>query len=50
MRSFYLRHILRPLFADFAVEYVHQVDRLIHGKMMQQDWIGKARGTPEKEL
>ena len=32
-----------PWFADYAIEYVHQVDRLVHGKLMQPNFIQQAR-------
>jgi len=53
MRTFYLRHILDPLFrwsffhvplfADYAVEYVHRVERQVHGLLMHPDYIQQAR-------
>ena len=32
-----------PQFADYAVEFVHQVERRIHGKLMQPDYIQQMR-------
>ena len=52
MRLFYLRildalfrwcwlHV--PLFDEYCVEFVHQVERLVHGAIMKPDWIERAR-------
>ena len=32
-----------PMFADYAVEFVHQVERRIHGKLLQPDYIQQMR-------
>jgi hypothetical protein len=32
-----------PWFADYCVEFVHQVERRVHGKMMQPDFIQQMR-------
>ena len=32
-----------PLFADYSVEFVHQVERRVHGKLMQPDYIQQMR-------
>ena len=37
-----------PWFAEYAVEFVHQVERRVHGKMLQPDWIDKAREVLSK--
>ena len=37
-----------PWFADYCVEFVHQVERRVHGKLMQPDWIAKAREVLSK--
>jgi len=37
-----------PMFADYAVEFVHQIERRVHGKMLQPDWIDKAREVLSK--
>ena len=39
-----------PLFADYSVEFVHQVERRIHGKLLQPDWIDKAREALSERL
>ena len=38
---FMWKHV--PLFADYAVEFVHQVERRIHGKLLQPDYIQQMR-------
>jgi hypothetical protein len=53
MRHFYLHHILDPLFrwaffhvplfADYCVEFVHQIERKVHGKLLNPDYIQQAR-------
>ena len=57
--KFYLRLLDRafrwcwlhvPMFADYCVEFVHQVERRIHGKLMQPDWIDKAREALSERL
>jgi len=37
-----------PLFADYSVEYVHQVDRRVHGKLLQPDFIQQMRDALSK--
>ena len=37
-----------PLFADYSVEFVHQVERRIHGKLMQPDYIQQMRDALSK--
>ena len=37
-----------PWFAEYAVEYVSQVQRRVHGKMLTKDWIAKAREALSK--
>ena len=32
-----------PMFADYCVEFVHQVERRIHGAILRPDVIAKAR-------
>ena len=53
MKSFYLRHILYPLFMfavnhvplflDFAVTYVGKLQHAVHGKLLQPDYIEQVR-------
>jgi hypothetical protein len=53
VRSFYIKHILHPLFIfqvkhvplflDFAYLYIMDLQRQVHGKMMKPDWIERAR-------
>lgn len=60
MTHFYLTRILDPLFrfawlhvpwfADYCVEFVNQVERRVHGKMMTPGWIERARETLAKEI
>ena len=38
-----------PMFADYSVEFVHQVERRVHGKMLQKDWIAEAREVLERD-
>ena len=37
-----------PWFADYAVEFVHQVERRVHGKLMQPDYIQQMREVLSK--
>lgn len=39
-----------PMFADYAVEFVRQVENKVHGKMLSPDWIDRAREMLVKEL
>lgn len=53
MTHFYLRYILHPLFMfqvrhlprflDYAYIYLNELQHVVHGKLMQPDWIEKAR-------
>lgn len=52
MRIVYLRVLDRlfrwcfehvPFFADYTLEFVSQLNRKVHGKMMRDDYIGKLR-------
>ena len=53
MRAFYLKYILHPLFmfavkhvplfVDYCVEYVRQLNRRVHGKLLDGDFFDKAR-------
>ena len=38
-----------PWFAEYAVEFVRQVERRVHGKMLQKDWIAEAREVLERD-
>jgi len=37
-----------PWFAVYAVEFVHQVERRVHGKLMQPDYIQQTREVLSK--
>ena len=37
-----------PMFADYCVEFVHQVERRVHGKLMQPDYIQQMRDALSK--
>ena len=53
MRSFYIKHVLHPLFMfqirhlplffDFCYLYVMDIQRQVHGVMLKPDWIERAR-------
>ena len=55
MRAFYLNHILRPLFvfqvlhvprfADYAYEWSMNLQRQVHGKLLQPDYIAQIRAA-----
>lgn len=32
-----------PWFADYCVEFVHQIERRVHGKLLQPDYIQQMR-------
>lgn len=38
-----------PWFADYAVEFVHQVERRVHGKLLQPDYIQQLRDALESD-
>ena len=38
-----------PWFAEYATEYVRQVNRLVHGRMLTKDWIAEARAVLERD-
>lgn len=37
------------MFADYSVEFVHQVERRIHGKLLQPDYIQQLRDALESD-
>ncbi len=53
MMSFYIKRILHPLFmfqvhhlpkfADYAYEWALNLQRLVHGKLLQPDYIAQFR-------
>ena len=58
MRAFYLKHILYPcfmfcvrhvpLFLDYTIEYVRQLNRKVQGALMREDFFERAREALEK--
>lgn len=53
MRTFYLKYILYPcfmfavrhvpLFLDYTIEYVRQLNRKVQGRLMREDFFEHAR-------
>lgn len=53
MRTFYIRHVLHPLFMfqvrhlplflDYAYLYMNNLQHAVHGKLLQPDYIEQAR-------
>lgn len=47
-KVFYWCWLHVPVFADYAIEFVGQVQHKIHKRMMQKDWIAEARKELEE--